>query len=152
MERAVQLFGFDVRPSSSPYIEEVWATSSTATSRPDPSFISAAVSGWEIVVTRQASGSWLTVRGPETRASVAPVPVDAEFFGIRFSPGTFMPGLPLRHLVDGAATFPAIGDTTFRLAGDTWALRGLDDADDFVERLIRKGLLVYDDVVAAALR
>ena len=148
MERAARLFAFDERPSDSLYVSSFWAT----TSVPDPSFMSTAASGWEMVVTRQTSGIRMTVRGPETYASPAGIPVAADFFGIRFTSGTFMPDIPLRRLVDRDVDLPPAGANAFWLDGWRWRFPDFDDADDFVERLVRRGLLVHDDVAAAALR
>ena len=72
MKRAVELFAFERRSSSTPLVETTWSTRS----RSEESFLSVAVSHWEMVVPRQDEGAWLTVRGPETRASTAPVPTD----------------------------------------------------------------------------
>ena len=148
MKRAVELFTFERQSPHSPMIEQTWQTSS----EPAESFISVAVSHWEMVVTRQRGTARLTVRGPETRASVAPIPGDAEFFGIQFSLGTFMPGLPPGQLVDGSLTLPQAAKTSFWLDGDGWELPGPDNADVFVDRLARAGLLVHDPVVPAALQ
>jgi hypothetical protein len=150
MQRAVDLFRFEEMPSLSPLVTTTWRT----TSEPDPeaAFISSAVTNWEIVVTRQATATWLTVRGPETRATAAPIPPDAEFFGIAFSLGTFMPQLDLRELVDGSMTPPSASDGTFWLDGSAWELPTPDNADVFVDRLVRAGLLVHDPIAAAALR
>jgi hypothetical protein len=109
-----------------------------------------AVCHWEMVVMRQEDGAWLTVRGPETRATTAPVPTDAEFFGIQFSHGTFMPDLRPRQQVDSSLTFPATSSGSFWLDGSAWELPGRDNADVFVDRLVRSGLLVHDPVVPAA--
>jgi hypothetical protein len=146
MKRAVELFAFEERSSSSPLVTTTWSTRS----EPEESFISVAVTQWEMVVTRQAAGTWLTVRGPETTATTAPIPSDAEFFGIQFSLGTFMPGLDLRRLVDGSLTLPPASSTSFWLDGSAWELPGPDNADVFVDRLVRAGLLVHDPVASAA--
>jgi len=148
MKRAVELFTFELQSSRSPMIEQTWQTCS----EPAESFISVAVSHWEMVVTRQRGTARLTVRGPETKATTAPVPEDAEFFGIQFSLGTFMPGLPPGQLVDGSLTLPQAAKTSFWLDGDGWELPGPDNADVFVDRLARAGLLVHDPVVPAALQ
>lgn len=58
------------------------------------------MSRWQIVVTTEHDVTLLTVRGPETRATVSPIPADAEFFGVVFSLGTFMPAVPLARLVE----------------------------------------------------
>jgi hypothetical protein len=146
MKRAAELFDFETRPSSSPLVTTTWQTRS----EPEESFISVAVIQWEMVVTRQEEGAWLTVRGPETKATTAPIPTDAEFFGIQFSLGTFMPGLHLRQLVDGSLTLPLVSSTSFWLDGSAWELPGPGNADVFVDRLVRAGLLVHDPVASAA--
>jgi AraC-like DNA-binding protein len=148
MKRAVELFAFEGRSSRSPFIEETWQTRS----EPEQSFISVAVTHWEMVVTRQRGTAHLTLRGPETAATMAPIPQDAEFFGIQFSLGTFMPGLPPGRLVDGLLTLPPSTSTSFWLDGSAWELPGPDNADVFVDRLVRAGLLVHDPVASAALQ
>src|SRR5215470_3347444 len=148
MKRAVELFTFERRSSRSPMIEQTWQTRS----EPEESFISVAASPLEMVVTRQWGTAQLTVRGPETKATTSPIPQDAEFFGIQFSLGTFMPGLPPGQLVDGSLTLPRATGTSFWLDGAGWELPGPDNADVFVDRLVRAGLLVHDPVAAAALQ
>jgi hypothetical protein len=148
MKRAAELFTFELRSSRSPLIEQTWQTRS----EPEPSFISVAVSHWEMVVTRQRDSARLTVRGPETKATTAPVPQDAEFFGIRFSLGTFMPGLPPGQLADSELTLPRAASASFWLDGTSWELPGPGNADVFVDRLVRAGLLAHDPVVPAAVQ
>jgi AraC-like DNA-binding protein len=148
MKRAVELFTFELPSTRSPMIEQAWLT----VSEPGELFISVAQSHWEMVVTRQAGTALLTVRGPETKATTAPIPADAEFFGIQFGLGTFLPGLPPGRLVDGSVTLPAATKRSFWLEGGRWELPGPDNADVFVKRLVRAGLLVHDPVVSAALQ
>jgi Helix-turn-helix domain len=147
MKRAVELFALEARASRSPLVEQTWQ----ARSEPDESFISVAATHWELVVTRQRGVGRLTVRGPETRATTVPIPQDAEFFGIEFSPGTFMPDLPPGQLVDRTLTLPVTGDW-FWLDGSAWELPGPHNADVFVRRLAQASVLVHDPVVAEALR
>jgi hypothetical protein len=148
VKRAVELFAFEERSSSSPNVTHTWQTRSV----PEESFISVAVSHWEMVVTRQKTAVSLTVRGPETKATTASIPADAEFFGIQFRLGTFMPSLQMQQLVDGSLTLPPASSTSFWLAGSEWELPQPDTADVFVDRLVRRGLLVHDPVVSAALQ
>jgi hypothetical protein len=112
--------------------------------------MSTAVARWEIVVTRQEGAVWLTVRGPEARATVAPVPLDAEFLGIQFSLGTFMPGLDLRRLVGRGLMLPSTSGRSFWLGGSSWEMPQAHNADVFVDRLVAAGLLVHDPVASAA--
>jgi helix-turn-helix protein len=148
MKRAVELFDFEKRSSTSPLVTTTWATRSDDVVE---SFVSVAVTQWEIVVTRQEAATWVTVRGPETRASAAPVPKDAEFFGISFSLGTFMPDLDMKRLADRELTLPLASSRSFWLDGSAWELPRPDNADVFVDRLVRAGLLVHDPVASAAL-
>jgi hypothetical protein len=148
MKRAVELFTIEGRPSRSPFVEETWQ----ARSVPEESFISVAASHWEMVVTRQWAAARLTVRGPETKATTVPIPADAEFFGIQFNLGTFMPTLQPGQLVDRALTLPQATNTSFWLSGSAWELPGPDNADVFIDRLVSAGLLVHDPVASAALQ
>jgi hypothetical protein len=147
MKRADELFDFRERSSRSPLIELTWETQS----EPEESFISVAVIHWEMVVTRQRDTVLLTIRGPETKATTSPIPQDAEFFGIQFSLGTFMPRLPPGRLRDGSLTLPPVTNKSFWLDGSAWELPRPNNADVFVDRLARSGLLVHDPVVAAAM-
>jgi len=142
-------FNFDERLSDSPFVEKVWQTHSD---RPG-SFISAAASQWEMVVTTYQGKTTLTVRGPETQATPADCPADAEFFGIIFKLGTFMPHLPLRKLLDRKdATLPEATSRSFWLHGAAWQFPDFENADTFVARLERAELLVREPVVEAVLQ
>lgn len=147
MRRAADVFEFEAGSARSPLVERVWQTRSA----PEEAFISIAVSHWEMVVTRQGGHAELAVLGPETRASTASIPEEAEFFGIQFSLGTFMPILPPGALVDSGTVLTPSTRSSVWLDGYRVELPGRDDIDSFVAALVRRGLLVRDPVVAAAL-
>jgi AraC-like DNA-binding protein len=132
----------------SPYVERVWRSHSEGAG----SFLSIAESRWEIVVTRHQGLVSLTVRGPETKATPCCYPADAEWLGIRFKLGTVMPALPASKLVDGDVTLPEATSTSFWLHGAAWQFPDYDNADTFVDWLVRRGLLVREPVVHAALQ
>jgi AraC-like DNA-binding protein len=144
VKRAGELFVIDEWGSDSGFVEKSWRTHS----EPEPAFISIAASHWQIVVTTQRHVTQLTVRGPETRATVSAIPADAEFFGIVFSLGTFMPSIPLARLVDEAVTLPAATPSSVWFDGSRWEIPTPGNADVFVDRLVRQGLVVRDPVVA----
>jgi hypothetical protein len=147
MKRATELFAFEQRPSDSPFVEKVWRTRG----EPAESFTSVAVARSELVVTTQFGRASVTVRGPETKATTALIPADAEFFGIQLRLGAFLPSLPARQLVDASITLPPATGQRFWMDGSVWQLPDYDDADVFVARLVRQGLLLRDPVVADAL-
>ena len=138
---------FDERASDSPYIERIWRTQSERES----AFTSIAVSHLELVVTRMAGTTTLTVRGPETTATPAPIPADAEFFGIQLKLGSFLPIIPSEELVDVHRTLPEASRRGFWLHGARWELPSFDNADVFVELLAREGLPAREPVVEEAL-
>ncbi len=137
------------RPSESPFVERIWRSQSE---RADP-FISMADNHFALVVTKSQNKSFLTVRGPETRATPATGITGAEFFGIQFKIGVFMPGLPPFRIMDRHdLSMPGATGNTFWLHGSAWQFPDFENADTFVERLVREGLLVYDPVVGAVLQ
>ena len=95
----------------------------------------------------------MTVRGPETRATLLPVTiVGTEFFGIRFKVGTVMPHLPASRLVDEDVNLPDASSQSFWLNGSAWEFPDFDNADTFVDRLERNGLLARDPLITTALQ
>jgi AraC-like DNA-binding protein len=141
------IFTFDERLSDSPLVERIWR----CRSEHDGSFVSIAMSHWEMVITRHQGLTMLTVRGPETKATPMHCSAGGEWIGIRFRLGTVMPHLPASRLVDGAVTLPEAGSRSFWLRGSAWQLPNYENADTFVDWLVRDGLLVRDPVVDAAL-
>jgi AraC-like DNA-binding protein len=136
----------DVRPSDSPFVESVWR------SRSDYSgpFISMAESQTSLVVTRYKGRSFITLRGPATQALPAYSPDDAEFVGIQFKPGVFMPDVPSSMIAEGHdLNLPEAGDSSFWLKGSVWEYPSFENVDAFVDRLIRADLLGADPVVDA---
>jgi AraC-like DNA-binding protein len=142
-------FIFDERPSDSPFVEKVWRTQSERAG----SFISVAESHWEMVLSRYKNKTTFTVRGPETKATPADCPADAEFFGIVFKLGVFMPPFPLPTLLNrNDATLPEASSKSFWLHGSAWQFPDFENADTFVARLVREELLVREPVVEAVLQ
>jgi AraC-like DNA-binding protein len=137
------------RASDSPFIERVWRSRSEH----GGPFISVADSHWEMVVTRLRGRIIMTVRGPETRATPAYGPADAEFFGIQFKAGAFMPKLPAKMVMDRRdLNLPSATSQSFWLNGSTWQFPDFDNAETFVDWLVRDDLLVSDPVVGAVLQ
>jgi hypothetical protein len=139
----------DARSGDSPFVEMVWRTHSGRAG----AFTSVAASNWEMVIATFGGKTVITARGPETKASEADFPADAGFFGIIFKLGAFMPHLPIKTLRDRQdATLPEASSGSFWLHGSAWELPTFENADVFVERLVRRGILVRDPAVEAAIR
>ena len=78
---------FHEKSANSSFVEMIWHTHSERAG----TFTSVAVSNWEMVITTFNGKTLITARGPETKASEADFPADAEYFGITFKLGMFMP-------------------------------------------------------------
>jgi hypothetical protein len=142
-------FAFKERPSDSPLIDRVWRTHSE---RPG-TFTSVAGSQSELVVMKHQGKLMLTVRGPETTATSAFCPPDGEWVGIVFKLGTYMPLFPPGMVMDRHdLNLPGASSKSFWLDGAAWEFPGFDNADTFVDRLVRQGLLAHDDLVNGVLQ
>jgi hypothetical protein len=103
---------FADRPSDSPYIERVWRGRSDG----GGPFLSVAAGHLELVVTRLADFTMVTLRGPETRATTIECPPDGEWAAIRFRLGVHMPWLPTHLLLDHRdVNLPVSTDGSFEL-------------------------------------
>jgi AraC-like DNA-binding protein len=140
-------FTIEERASDAPLVQTFWRTQSELTQE----FTSVAVSRWELVITRQQGTTTVGIRGPETRATRAPIPRNAEFFGISFAYGAFMPNHAPESLVDGGVLLPTASKRSFWLDGRAWEIPTFENADIFVSRLVRHGIVVRDHLVAETL-
>jgi hypothetical protein len=147
MER--MLLDFDDRPSESPLVEKVWRSRSDR----GGSFLSIAASSFEMALTRQEGKTFMTLRGPETKATTAHCPADGEWLGIRFRLGAFMPHLPPGQLIDGRdVRLPDATTRSFWLNGSAWDYPDFENADAFVAQLARAGVITRDSAVDHVLR
>jgi hypothetical protein len=140
---------FEDRPSDSPIVERVWRSRSER----GGSFVSIAATNFEMAVTRVGGRTFLTLRGPETKATMIECPPEGEWLGIRFKLGTFMPSLMPEELRDHHdVTLPHASSRSFWLNGSAWEYPDYSNAEDFVARLVQKGLVTREPAVDAVMR
>jgi AraC-like DNA-binding protein len=140
---------FEDRLSDSPFVERVWRCRSERAG----TFLSVAASHVEIVITRHRGRMFATLRGPETKVSQGDCPADGEWIAIRFKTGTFLPQHPASTLLDRQdETLSAASSTRFLLDGDAWEFFDFENAETFVGRLARRGVIRRDDAVEASVQ
>jgi AraC-like DNA-binding protein len=140
---------YDERPSDSPFVERVWRCRSGDSGE----FLSVAATRVEVVITRVRSRTFLTVRGPETKPARLQYPGDAEWVGVRFTLGTFVPTLLPLHLRDRQdVDLPEAAANSFWLNGSVFEYPTFDQAESLVARLARQGHLLRDPNVERALQ
>lgn len=135
---------FEDRDSDHPFVEKVWRCHSD---RAD-TFLSVAANNFEMVVTRLGGKSFLTLRGPETTATTLDCPAEGEWIAIRFKAGTFMPRFLPGSLRDHKdVTLPPATGHSFWLNGSALEYPDFDNAEIFVKRLAKSGILLRDPIV-----
>ena len=148
MQGKGEFIHFEDRASDHPLVEKVWRCHSDRAE----TFLSVAATSFEIAVTRLKGKISLTLRGPETDAAMIDCPGEGEWIAIRFKAGTFMPRfLPgtLRDHKD--VTLPPAARRSFWLSGSALDYPDFNNAEAFVNRLTKSGILSFDPVVADTL-
>src|SRR5512135_2782220 len=110
-------FVCEERPTDFPFIDTIWRSQSDY----EGSFISMAESQVSLVVTKYKGRAFITVRGPSTKAASVHSPAGAEFLGIQFKPGVFIPDLPVSMVMERHdLSLPEASRDSFWLKGSAW--------------------------------
>jgi hypothetical protein len=140
---------FEDRGSDSPFVEKIWRCNSERAG----TFLSVAACHFEMAVTRLRGRTFITLRGPETKATALDCPAEGEWLGIRFKLGTFMPRFLPGSLRDHRdVNLPHATSRSFWLNGSAWEYPDFENAETFVKRLAKTGLLAHESAVDAALK
>ena len=144
MREESEFIHFEERASDHPFVEKIWRCHSD---RGD-TFLSVAASSFEMAITRLGGKSFLTLRGPETAATTLDCPAEGQWICIRFKPGTFMPQFLPGSLRDHQdVMLPPATAQSFWLNGSAMEYPGFDNAETFVRRLSKSGILSRDPIV-----
>jgi hypothetical protein len=136
------------RPSDSPYVESIWH----GIAEEDGHFTAPADARWELIVKRLDGKTSMIVSGQVTKAGGDSFQAGTEILSIKFKLGTFMSCVPTNNLQDRLIVLPEASSKSFWLNGSALHFPDYDNADTFVERLMRDDVLLYDPVVDAALQ
>lgn len=136
------------RLSDSPYIETIthgYTQSDGASIRP-------AASNWHMVFVKHEGETRITVTGAWTTSGRVSWGEGAELLWLKFKLGTFMPHLPAKNILDREIALPDASCQSFWLNSATLQIPTYENADTFVNRLIRDGVILRDSVVDSALK
>ena len=144
MREQSEFIHFEERDSDHPFVEKVWRCHSDRGDK----FLSVAANSFEMAVTRLGGTSFLTLRGPETAATTLDCPAEGQWVCIRFRAGTFMRGFLPGSLRDHQdVTLPPATARSFWLNGSAMEYPNFDNAESFVCRLAKCGILAGDCIV-----
>jgi AraC-like DNA-binding protein len=138
---------FEERTSDLPFIQTIThgvMTGNATTIRP-------AENNWHMVFTKVNGTMRPLVVGPLLTSGVVKFIEGVEVLWIRFTLGTFMPHLPAKNFVNTETILPEASSSTFWLHGSSWQFPHFENAETFVDRLVRSSILVRDPVVNAVL-
>jgi hypothetical protein len=136
---------FEERPSDSPFVERIWMTQSEQPG----SFTSISTVFWSMIISKCRGRIAVSFHGPETGATCKDFPSEAEWFGIAFKLGTFVPDILPGSLIDGHIVLPATSGRSFSLCHSEWQFPNYENADTFIARLVRAGILVHEPIMNA---
>jgi len=141
------VFELSSRLTKSPYIGQLWHSRSSA----GGAFMSVAQGHWELVFSTHDGQRYVTLRGPETKPTLADCPPDGEWLGVRLPVGAYCPIVKqAAALVDNQIVLPN-ATNGFWLHGSVWEFPTLENLDVFANRLIRADLIRLDPIVREVL-
>jgi AraC-like DNA-binding protein len=141
-------FLMEERLSDSPYVEMIWRGRAGSDYAP----ICPADGRWNLVFLTQNGKVRVSAEGPITRPKSKTLAEGTEWLVIKFQLGTFLPFLPVRHLLDREAILPEAAGASFWLHGSAWQFPGYENIETFVDRLVRHEALLRDPLVHAVLQ
>jgi hypothetical protein len=137
-------FTYEEKQSSSPYLDVVWRTEDQT----DGVYVASADACWDMIFIKSNEGnSKVLLSGPSSKTTAVPYSAGNKNLGVRFLPGAIFTGIPVTHMVDVTKELPMLTQDTFVLQGKTWALPTYENIDEFIAKLVQRGLLVNDPVV-----
>jgi hypothetical protein len=139
---------FEGRPSTSPYIEMIWR----GHVEQDYSPVCPADARWNLLFAKSRGQIRVSVEGATSQFVPKNQFEGNEFLVIKFKLGVFMPYLPPGQLLNRDASLPDASSRSFWLNGLVWQVPDFENAETFVDRLVRKGLLVQEGMVNTVLQ
>ena len=111
-----------------------------------------AESSIEFVFTRLPGFSAATLRGPVSKGRLVECPPDGEWLAVRLRLGVHLPQIPTATLIDHQnADLPMLPDGRFWFSDRAWEIPDYDNAEDFVARLARAGVIAKSHATDAAI-
>jgi hypothetical protein len=135
------------RDSSSPHIQFVWR----AHVEESGSFIDLAHDFWVLVFRTLHNQTEVKLTGPVTESLPISYEAGQVNWGIVFKAHVFIHDLPKKDMLNKSTTLPMVGKESFRLGKHVIELPAYQTAEEFVDDLVRRGILNADMNIAAAL-
>lgn len=140
---------FETRATDSPYIESVTRGHTVGAG----TVLRPAECNWHMVFVNYQQQTPVLMVGPWSTAGAVQYTDGAEILWIRLKLGVFMPHMPTPTLLNAETPLPAgAGRRSFHLRGTLRQFPDFENAETFVQRLVREDSLVCDPLVGAVLQ
>jgi hypothetical protein len=137
-------FTYEEKVSSSPYVDIIWRTEDQT----DGVYVASADACWDMIFIKSREGkSKVLLSGPSSEITLVPYSTGNKNFGIRFKPGVIFTNIPVTDMINVTKALPMPTEDTFVLQGITWNLPTYESSDEFIAKLVERGLLGNDPVV-----
>jgi hypothetical protein len=136
------------RLSDSPYVDSIWRGQADA----DYTLMCPADGRWNICFTRLHGKVQVTVEGPITEAVPRTHVEGVEWLVIKFKLGIFVPSVSAGQYCNGSALLPQAASQSFWLHNSAWQIPDFENADTFVDWLVRDEAVRLNPVVSRALQ
>jgi AraC-like DNA-binding protein len=136
------------RSSSSPHIQFVWR----AHVEESGSFIDLAHDFWVLIFRTLHDETEVRLTGPVTESLPISYEAGQINWGIVFKAHVFIRDLPKKDMLNKSTTLPIVDKKSFRLGRHVIQLPTFDTAEEFVDGLVRRGILNANIEIAEALQ
>jgi hypothetical protein len=137
------LYTTQTRPVDSPYLDSITSIRFTAEGetlmQPDGC--------WDIAILKRGDSVEVLRTGLTTRAVIYEHSPGDETLVISFKPSAFMPLMPGEVMRDEGVVLEKFGRNNFWIGTDVREMPTFENADVFVEHLVRSGIVELNDVV-----
>jgi hypothetical protein len=135
------------RPVDSPFVESIRLMEFTAAGET----LMAPDGCWDIAILKRGDALQVLRTGLTTRSVVYPHDVGDEILVISFKPSAFMPVMPGDLMRDRGVMLETFGRRRFRIGSDVLDIPTFENADVFVDRLVRATIVESNDIVASVI-
>jgi hypothetical protein len=106
---------------------------------------------WDIVIFKQRGVTTMFQSGLTSRPVLLQNGPGDSFLAISFKAGVFMPKTPGIRTVDSGLLRPLVSSRAVAIENETLEIPTFENAEQFVERLVHREVLVRDELVESAL-
>jgi hypothetical protein len=134
------------RLSDSPYVDSIWQGSADA----DHTLMCPADGRWNLCFTNWNGKLQVSVEGPISQAVPQTHVKGVDWLVIKFKLGVFLPDISDVKCLDGS--LPDAAWQSFWLHSSTWQMPSFENADTFVDWLVREDAVQLNPLVSDALQ